>query len=91
MSQRVKPYAVEIPCPVTAGAGTSFTEATCVRLVNTDNANSWVVNVEETAGGGVIGSFTMPPNTVEYLEKVASHTVFAGNAAVLGAKVGLTN
>ena len=54
MSQRVKPYAVEIPCPITSGAGTSFTEATCVRLVNTDNTNPWVVNVEETAGGGAV-------------------------------------
>ena len=91
MSQRVKPLAVEIPCPISAGAGTSFSEATVVRLVNTDNTNPWVVNVEETAGSGVIGSFTMPPNSVEYLEKIASHTVFAGNAAVLGAKVGFTN
>jgi len=79
----------EVVVPTSAGAGVSFTEATVVRLVNT-NAAARVITVQETQGGTGIGSFTMPSGTTELLEKVASHTVFASGAGVLGAKVGFT-
>jgi len=75
--------------PITTGAATSFSEATVVRLVNTDTL-AQVVNVVETQSGTGIGSFTMPAGTVEYLEKNPTQCVFASDAAVLGAKVGFT-
>ena len=79
----------EISVPGTTGAATSFTQATVVRLVN-NNTSAAVVTVVETQNGTGIGSFTMPGNTVEYLEKTASHCVFAVGGTVLGAKVGFT-
>lgn len=79
----------EAACPTTTGAATSFSEATVVRLVNTHSGNH-LVTVVETQSGTVVGSFTMPTGTVEYLEKNPTQCVFAANAGVLGAKVGFT-
>lgn len=80
----------EISLPTTTGAATSFTEATVVRLVNTDT-NSHIISVVETQSGTGIGSMTMPGGSVEIITKTASHCVFADSATVKGAKVGFTN
>jgi len=79
----------EISVPGATGTATSFTQATVVRLVN-NNTSAAVVTVVESQNGTGIGSFTMPGNSVEYLEKVASHCVFAVGGSVLGTKVGFT-
>ena len=79
----------EVGLPTSAGAGTSFSEATVVRLYNSDT-NSHVVTVQETAGGTGIGSFTIPAGHVEFLEKNPTYTVFSDSATVLGVKVGFT-
>ena len=79
----------EAACPTTTGTATSFSEATVVRLVNTDSS-AHLVSVVETQSGTAVGSFTMPAGTVEYLEKNPTQCVFAANAGVLGAKVGFT-
>jgi len=79
----------EASLPTTTGAAVSFTQATVVRLVNTDSANH-LVTVVETQGGTVVGSFTLPTGAVEYLEKNPTQCVFAANAGVKGAKVGFT-
>ena len=80
----------EAACPTTTGTATSFTEASAVRLVNTDSS-AHLVTVVETQSGTVKGSFTLPSSAVETLEKNYTHCVFAANAGVKGAKVGLTN
>ena len=80
----------EAACPTTTGTATSFTEASAVRLVNTDSS-AHLVTVVETQSGTVKGSFTLPASAVETLEKNYTHCVFAANAGVKGAKVGLTN
>ena len=80
----------EIVCPTTTGTATSFSEASAVRLVNTDSS-AHVVSVVETQSGTGIGSFTMPGSAVEVLEKGYTQCVFASNAAIKGAKVGFTN
>ena len=80
----------EAACPTTTGNATSFGEATAVRLVNTDSS-AHLVTVVATQSGTVTGSFTLPASAVEVLEKQYSHCVFAANAGVKGAKVGLTN
>ena len=82
--------ASQIDCPTTTGAATSFSSATVVRLVNTATAADHDVTIVETQSGNVIGTFTMLRSTTEYLEKDASHCVFAADAAVKGAKVGFT-
>ena len=69
---------------------TSFTQASAVRLVNTDSS-AHLVTVVETQNGTVQGSFTLPASAVETLEKNYTHCVWAANAGVKGAKVGLTN
>lgn len=79
----------EVALPTSAGAGTSFSDATVVRLYNSDTS-SHVVNVEETAGGTGVGSMTLPAGRVEYLEKNPRYTVYADSATVLGVKVGFT-
>ena len=79
----------EAACPTTTGTATSISQATVVRLVNTHSGNH-LVTVVETRSGDVIGSFTLPTGSVEYLEKNPTQCVFAANAGVLGSKVGFT-
>ena len=90
MSNRTLIKGAEAACPTTTGAATSFSEAPVVRLVNTDSS-AHLVSVVETQSGTPVGSFTLPANGVEFLEKQVSHCVFAANAGVKGAKVGFTN
>lgn len=80
----------EAACPTTTGTATSFSEASAVRLVNTDSS-AHLVTVVEAQNGTVKGSFTLPASAVETVEKDYSFCIFAANAGVLGAKVGLTN
>ena len=80
----------EVTLPITAGAGTSFSEATVVRLYNSDTS-SHVVTVQETAGGTGVGSMTLPGGHVEYLQKNPTYTVFSDSATVFGTKVGFTD
>lgn len=79
----------EVGLPTSAGAGTSFSEATVVRLYNSDT-NPHVVTLQETAGGNGVGSMTLPAGHVEYLEKNPRHTVYADSSTVKGSKVGFT-
>ena len=79
----------EINLPTTTGTATSFSSATVVRLVNT-TSTAQTISVVATQSGTGIGTFTMLGNTTEYLEKTASHCVFASAATVRGTKVGFT-
>ena len=79
----------EAALPTTTGTAVSFSSATVVRLVNTHSSNH-LITLVDAPSGTVVGSFTMPTGTVEYLEKNPSQYVFAANAGVLGAKVGFT-
>jgi hypothetical protein len=85
-----KVLAGELNLPILTGAATSFSEATVVRLVNTDTA-AHIVTIVETQGGSGVGSMTLPGGAVEQLIKVASHCVFADSNLVRGTKVGFTN
>ena len=87
---RILVKGTQITVPNSVGAATSFSEASVVRLVNTDSS-AHVVSVVETQSGTGIGSFTMPATSVEFLEKEYAHCVFASNAAVKGSKVGFTH
>ena len=75
--------------PTTTGTATSFSEASAVRLVN-NSSTAYAVVVVETQGGTVIGSMTMPGNSVEILQKQYAHCVYATNASIRGSKVGFT-
>jgi len=64
----------ESALPTTTGTATSFSEASAVRLVNS-SSSPYAVVVVETQGGSVIGSMTMPGNSVEILQKQYTHCV----------------
>ena len=90
MALNTNVLSAEIALPTTTGTATSFTQASVVRLVNTDSS-AHVVSVVETQSGTAVGSFTLPASGVEFLEKQVTHCVFAANAGVKGAKVGFTH
>ena len=80
----------EIQVPSSVGAGSSFSEATVVRLAN-PSTTDYVITVSETQSGPTIGTFTMLANTTEMLEKQPAHTVHVSSGTdVLGTKVGFT-
>lgn len=80
----------ESALPTTTGTATSFSQASAVRLVNS-SSTAYSVVVVETQGGTVIGSMTMPGNSVEILQKQYTHCIYATNASILGSQVGFTN
>ena len=81
----------EAACGTNAAGASTFGNATVVRLVN-NSATARLVTVIDSVGGfTTIGTFTLPGNTVELVEKKQTEAIFAANAAVLGAKAGYTN
>lgn len=81
----------EITVPNSVGAGSSFSEATVVRLAN-PSTSDYVITVSETNSGSTVGTFTLLANTTEIIEKQPRHVVsVASGTDVLGAKVGFTN
>ena len=83
----------QITVPNSVGAATSFSNATCVRLVNNSSSTGRVVTVaEDNSGSTTIGTFSLLGGQTEILEKNPTDVVFvAGGTEVFGAKVGLTN
>ena len=80
----------EAACGTNAAGASTFGSATAVRLVN-NSSTARLVTVATAVGGTTVGSFTMPGNTVEFVEKKKTEAIFAANAAVLGSAVGYTN
>jgi len=81
---------IEAPCGVNAATASTFGSATAVRLVNNSATARLVTIIDEVGGSTTIGSFTLPGNAVEVVEKKPTEAIFAANAAILGAKVGYT-
>jgi hypothetical protein len=88
--QRTKIITTEIAMPTTAGAASSISEATCVRLVNISGATA-TVSLSTAVGAATTLSFTMPNGTVEFLQKLPTDVIFASSNNVKVAKVGFTN
>jgi len=80
----------EAACATATGSASTFSSATVVRLVNTDS-NAHLVSLVTEQNGTVVGSFTMPAGSVEFLEKVSTQAIFAANAGVKGAAAGFTD
>ena len=80
----------EAACATATGSASTFGSSTVVRLVNTDT-DAHLVTLVEAANGTVVGSFTMPAGSVEFLEKVSTYAIFAANAGVKGAAAGFTD
>jgi hypothetical protein len=89
--QRTKLIATEVAMPTTAGAASSISEATCVRLCNTSN-QSETVSISTAVGAASTISFTLPHHPhVEFLQKASTDVIFASSASVKVSKVGFTN
>jgi len=87
---RILVKGAEVTVPNSVGAGTSFSEATVVRLAN-PSTTDYVITVSETNAGPTVGTFTLLADTTEMLEKQPTHTVHvASGTDVLGTKVGFT-
>ena len=78
-------------CGTDAAGASTFGSATVVRLCNNGDDARLVTVIDEVGGSTTIGTFTMPGNTVEFVEKKTTEAIFAANAAVLGSAVGYTN
>lgn len=89
MTQRVRLIADEVATPTTAGAASSISRATCVRLYN-DQAGDVIVNVSATVGAATTNQFTMAAGRTEFLEKESTDVIFT-DSAIRAAKVGFTN
>ena len=79
----------EVTLGTSAGTATSVNGATVLRLVNVSGATRKVTVVDKATGGIGIGSFSMPNNTTETVEKLAADLIFA-DGAVLATQVGFT-
>jgi hypothetical protein len=87
--QRTKIIESEIGTPTSAGAATSINSATCIRLHN-DTAGIITVGVSTAVGAATTNYFTMPANSVEFLEKFPTDVIWT-SSAIKAAKVGFTN
>ena len=78
-------------CGTDAAGASLFGSATVVRLCNNSGTARLVTVIDSVGGSTTIGTFTMPGNTVEFVEKKSTEAIFAADATVLGTKVGYTN
>ena len=81
----------QVACGTTTGDASTFGSATVVRLCNNSSTARLVTVVDEVGGSTTIGTFTMPGNTVEFVEKKSTEAIFAADATVLGSKAGNTH
>jgi hypothetical protein len=87
--QRTKIIETETSTATTAGAATSIGSASCVRLHN-NTSGIVTVGVSTVVGAASTNYFSMPANTVEFLEKLSSDVIWS-SSAIKASKVGLTN
>lgn len=87
--QRTRIIESEVSTEVTAGAATSISNATCVRLHN-DTSGIATVGVSTQVGAATTTYFTMPANSVEFLEKYSVEVIWT-TPSIKASKVGFTN
>ena len=80
----------EAACGTNAAGASTFGSATAVRLINNSATARLVTVIDEVGGSTTIGTFTMPGNTVEVVEKKSTEAIFAAANTGLGAAVGYT-
>jgi hypothetical protein len=87
--QRTKIIESEVSTGASAGAATSISSATCVRLHN-NTTGIVTVGISTIVGAATTNYFSMPQNSVEFLEKLPTDVIWT-SSAIKAAKVGLTN
>jgi len=91
MANRILIKGQEIDIPVSSGTASSITGASVVRLTNENTTNIRVVTVVAAPSGTIVGSFSILPRTVEYLEKNNAECIFSSDSDIKCVKVGFTN
>lgn len=84
-----KIVATEVSTPTTAGAASSISDATCVRLYN-NTVGVVTVGISTIVGAASTNYFTIPGGTVEILAKPASNVIWT-SSAIKANKVAFTN
>lgn len=87
--QRTKIIETEVATSNSAGTATSISSATCVRIHN-DTAGIVTVGVSTLVGAATTVYFSMPANSVEFLEKLPSDVIWT-SVQIKASKVGFTN
>ena len=87
--QRTKIIETEVSTGASAGAATSIGNATCVRVHN-NTSGIITVGVSTIVGAATTNYFTMPANSVEFLEKLPTDVIWT-SSSIKAAKVGFTN
>jgi len=85
---RTRIIETEVATPNTAGTASSITSATVVRLHN-DTSGVATVGVSTQVGAATTAYFSMPANSVEFLEKYPSEVIWT-TPAIKASKVGYT-
>ena len=91
MASRTLVTGSQAACGTDAAGSSTFGSATVVRLCNNGDDARLVTVIDEVGGSTTIGTFTMPGNTVEFVEKKTTEAIFAAHASVLGTSVGYAN
>ncbi len=87
--QRTKIFESEVDTGITAGAATSISHSTCVRLHN-NTSGIVTVGVSTMVGAATTNYFSMPGNSVEFLEKSSTDVLWT-SSPIKASKVGFTN
>ncbi|MAA58438.1 MAG: hypothetical protein CL855_08280 [Cryomorphaceae bacterium] len=77
-------------CGTDAAGASTFGSATVVRLCNNSGTARLVSVIDSVGGSTTVGTFTMPGNTVEFVEKKSTEAIFAADSTVVGSAAGYT-
>lgn len=87
--QRTRVIATEVATPTTAGTASSIGAATCVRLHNNTSGVA-TVGISTIVGAASTTYFSMPGNSVEFLQKSSTDVIWT-TPAIKATQVGFTN
>jgi hypothetical protein len=87
--QRTKILSDIVTIPTTAGTASSISSATCVRLHN-NTSGIVTVSISTSVGAGTTYSFSIPGDSVEFLEKLPTDVIYATSGIKVN-KVAFTN
>lgn len=87
--QRTKIVETEVATPTSAGTASSIGSASCVRLHNV-TSGIVTVGVSTVVGAATTNYFSMPGNSIEFLEKYPTDVIWT-SVEIKASKVGFTN
>jgi hypothetical protein len=85
-----KIVATQVNTGTSAGAATSITEASLVRLYN-DSGATRVVAISTIVGAATSSYFSIPNGNVEFLQKNPTDVIWTDGTAIKANKVAFTN